>query len=269
MVACKKLDSMGKDVKILNVNARSGVVLQQSYIYSNSKFEILVRPDKPNRKKQPGASKKQTTFETDFPKAAKDIKPGDRLTNTKIGDNNTILVVVETNETKRLAKSGPWKDQLIVMLTVRPEYPNTDIEEGVTISTGDENTIWLEAAEPDDPSTNSGNDMHIEPKNNVIEIEDAANEDDAMGGYPYDLVASRVDRKAILNGWHFGNDKTRISPEEGGNCECLSGSLTVWPSCNTPTFKGCTPRHPHDPEYSKEDDPREYIAISAVNAGSM
>ena len=192
----------------------------------------------------------------------------DHLTNTKIGDNNTILVVVETKETKRLARSGPWKDQLIVMLTVRPEYPNADIEEGVTISTGDENTIWLEAAEPDDPSTNSGNDMHIEPMNGIIEIEDTANKDDAMGGYPYDLIATRLDPKAIRNGWVFGNGKARFSPEEGGNCESLSASLKVWPSMNTPTFKGCTPRHPHDPEYRKEDDQREYIAISSVNAGS-
>ena len=64
------------------------------------------------------------------------------------------------------------------------------------------------------------------------------------------------------------NDKRRNSPEEGGNCESLNASLKVWPSCNTPTVKECTPRHPYDPDYSKEDDQREYIAISPVNAGS-
>ena len=262
VVTCKKVDSMGMSLKVINIKSNSGAVLQESYIYSNSHFDILKRPPSPK------SNQNTPDLPTDLPKNVKDIKPGDRFTNSKHGDDNTVLVVVETKQTKTIAQSGAWKGQVAVNLKVRAEHPNAEIEEGTTISTGDENTIWMESGEREDPSIND--EMHIEsmedtdvPENVTIAAIGETN-DTAMTGYPDDLLVIRQNDSAPGFGWHFGNRRSRYFE---ARAEHLSGSLVVSPTVDTPTFKGHIPLHPLDPKYEKSTDQREYVLITARSVG--
>ena len=127
VAACStKCDSKGESLQIINVKGISGAVLQQSYIYSNSSFEIFQRaqPSKSGKEAQKAPIRK------DFPEDASGIKPGDCFTNSKFGDDSTILVVTETKQLKSMAKEGAWKDQLVVQLKVRADNPHTTIAEG-------------------------------------------------------------------------------------------------------------------------------------------
>ena len=264
--ACNtKFDSKGEGLQIINLKGISGAILQQSYIYSNSSFEIFQRaqPSKSGKK----AQKLKAPIQKDFPEDASGIKPGDCFTNSKFGDENTILVVTETKQLTSMAREGAWKDQLVVHLKVRADNPHTKIAEGATISTGDKNTIWLEAGELRQPSTSTDGDC--------IPIEETEVRDEnvttvvanitPMTGYPEDMKMVRIRKFSDL--WHYGNDSSNFTEGMEGRMEFLNSNITVWPSVETPTLKGSVPLHPCDPAYKKENDPREYITLSKEDVG--
>jgi len=269
VAACStKCDSKGESLQIINVKGISGAVLQQSYIYSNSSFDIFQRaqPSKSGKEAQKAPIRK------DFPEDASGIKPGDCFANSKFGDDSTILVVTETKQLKSMAKEGAWKDQLVVQLKVRADNPHTTIAEGATISTGDKNTIWLEAGELRHPSTSTDEDCIPIKETEVRDVRDdtenattVVEKITPMTGYVVDMKVVRLRKFSDL--WHFGNDSSLFTEGMEGRMEFLNSNITVWPSVETPTLKGSVPLHPYDPAYQKENDPREYIALSNEDVG--
>ena len=127
VAACStKCDSKGESLQIINVKGISGGRTVAKLHLLKLKFRNL-------------SARSAIQIWKESSEDASGIKPGDCFTNSKFGDDNTILVVTETKQLKSMAKEGAWKDELVVQLKVRADNPHTTIAEGATISTGDKN----------------------------------------------------------------------------------------------------------------------------------
>ena len=267
--SCSKRSSKGESLKILKLRPQPGITLCQGYIYSNHPFEIL-KNTKPQK-----ASSKSSPVKNTVPKA-QDIKPGDRVTSDKYGDS-IILIVVGVETTRRQkATVGSWKGQPVVTLTVRPENPSADVEDGASINTGDEGTTWLETGKLDQENIRA-NDTNRDSRESddvspvVVEEDGKPNQEnttpqDAMSSYPDDMLAIRF-RKTKDSKWHLGNGST-VYNEIGSNNspEHLNGNIRVLPATRTATLKGATGLHPGDENYQKKQDPREYYNLGTEDA---